>query len=169
MVVGTNAGASGSVAIVGGGLVSEERQWFLHNLRENFFLSGWHSVRLFLCQTWNQGSSVRTAIRSVSILDSLTSRDQNQHTHSLFHADIRKQKVVIGRSINMALSRRGRDALAYINCEDVIVQNGIPMHARMLHDTDCHTHPVPYGTAPEHVRQPEASLAKDLHWFDDLA
>ena len=51
----------------------------------------------------------------------------------------------------MALSRRGRDALAYINCEDVIVQNGIPMRARMLHDTDCHTHPVPYGTAPEHV------------------
>ena len=63
----------------------------------------------------------------------------------------------------MALSRRGRDALAYIDCEDVIVQNGIPMRARMLHDTDCHTHPVPYGTAPEHVRQLEGSPPNDLH------
>ena len=65
--------------------------------------------------------------------------------------DIRTQKVVKGRSINMALSRRGRDALAYINCEDVIVRNGIPMHSRMLHDADCDTHAVPYGTASEHV------------------
>ncbi|CAF4251917.1 unnamed protein product, partial [Adineta steineri] len=32
-------------------------------------------------------------------------------------SDIRTQKVVKGRSINMALSRRGRDALAYVNCE----------------------------------------------------
>ena len=66
--------------------------------------------------------------------------------------DIRTQKVVKGRSINMALSRRGRDALAYIDCEDVIVRNGIPMRARMLHDLDCSTHPVPYGTRPDHVR-----------------
>lgn len=52
----------------------------------------------------------------------------------------------------MALSRRGRDALAYIDCEDVIVGNGIPMHSRMLHDTDCKTHPIPYGTDADHVR-----------------
>jgi kynurenine 3-monooxygenase len=59
--------------------------------------------------------------------------------------------VVKGRSINMALSRRGRDALAYVNCEDVIVENGIPMHSRMLHDTNCHTEAVPYGIGPDHV------------------
>jgi kynurenine 3-monooxygenase len=59
--------------------------------------------------------------------------------------------VVKGRSINMALSRRGRDALAYVNCEDVIVRNGIAMRARMLHDLNCHTQPVPYGTRPDHV------------------
>jgi kynurenine 3-monooxygenase len=51
----------------------------------------------------------------------------------------------------MALSRRGRDALAYVNCEDVILRNGIPMRARMLHDLNCHTHPVPYGISPDHV------------------
>ncbi|UJR38358.1 hypothetical protein I4U23_031028 [Adineta vaga] len=65
-------------------------------------------------------------------------------------SDIRKQKIVKGRSINMALSRRGRDALAYVNCEDVIVQNGIPMHSRMLHDLNCHTTSVRYGTHPDH-------------------
>ncbi|CAF1315106.1 unnamed protein product [Adineta ricciae] len=64
--------------------------------------------------------------------------------------DIRTQKVVKGRSINMALSRRGRDALAYVNCEDTVVSNGIPMHSRMLHDLNCHTTPVRYGTHPDH-------------------
>ena len=52
----------------------------------------------------------------------------------------------------MALSRRGRDALAYIDCEDVVVRNGIPMRARMLHDVDCTTHAVPYSPRTEHVR-----------------
>lgn len=68
-----------------------------------------------------------------------------------FIIDIRTQKVVKGRSINMALSRRGRDALAYIDSEDVVVNNGIPMHSRMLHDVDCYTHAVPYGTQVDHV------------------
>ncbi len=59
--------------------------------------------------------------------------------------------MVKGRSINMALSRRGRDALAYVNCEDLVVRNGISMRARMLHDSNCHTQAVPYGTRPDHV------------------
>lgn len=56
-----------------------------------------------------------------------------------------------GRSINMALSRRGRDALAYINFEKTIVRNGVPMRARMLHNLKGRTKVVPYGTKPEHV------------------
>jgi hypothetical protein len=51
----------------------------------------------------------------------------------------------------MALSVRGRTALAYIDCEDIIVQNGISMRARMLHDLNCNKQAVPYGTRPEHV------------------
>ena len=58
----------------------------------------------------------------------------------------------------MALSRRGRDALAYINCEDLIVRNGIPMGARMLHDPNCHKHAVPYGVGPDHVIELERFL-----------
>ena len=67
------------------------------------------------------------------------------------HLDIRTQTMVKGRSINMALSRRGRDALGYVNCEDVVVRNGIPMGARMLHDLNGNTKAVPYGIRPEHV------------------
>jgi kynurenine 3-monooxygenase len=59
--------------------------------------------------------------------------------------------VVKGRSINMALSVRGRNALAYVNCEDIVVRNGISMHSRMLHDLSCHKQAVPYGTNPDHV------------------
>jgi hypothetical protein len=51
----------------------------------------------------------------------------------------------------MALSVRGRTALAYIDCEDVIVRNGISMGARMLHDLSCHKKAVPYGINPDHV------------------
>ena len=51
----------------------------------------------------------------------------------------------------MALSVRGRAALAYINCEDLVVRNGIAMRARMLHDLDCKKQAVPYGTRPDHV------------------
>ena len=73
---------------------------------------------------------------------------QVNYFHNL---DIRTQKVVKGRSINMALSRRGRDALAYVNCEDTVVRNGIPMRARMLHDLNCHKTAVPYGMSPDDV------------------
>lgn len=68
------------------------------------------------------------------------------------HLDIRTQKVVRGRSINMALSCRGRAALAYVDCEDLVVGNGISMRARMLHDLQCHKQAVPYGTRPDHVK-----------------
>ncbi|CAF3958436.1 unnamed protein product, partial [Rotaria sp. Silwood1] len=64
--------------------------------------------------------------------------------------DIRTQKVVKGRSINLALSRRGRDALAYIDCEDAIVRKGISMRGRMLHDLNCQTQAVPYSIDPKH-------------------
>ncbi|CAF5032038.1 unnamed protein product, partial [Rotaria sp. Silwood1] len=68
-----------------------------------------------------------------------------------YNPDIRTQKVVKGRSINLALSRRGRDALAYIDCEDAIVRKGISMRGRMLHDLNCQTQAVPYSIDPKHV------------------
>ncbi|CAF3682060.1 unnamed protein product [Rotaria sp. Silwood1] len=57
----------------------------------------------------------------------------------------------------MALSRRGRDALAYINCEKMIVRTGVPLYARMMHDENGRTCVLPYGPYgmdSNHVRCP---------------
>uniref|UniRef100_A0A3B4V8D7 Kynurenine 3-monooxygenase n=1 Tax=Seriola dumerili TaxID=41447 RepID=A0A3B4V8D7_SERDU len=59
--------------------------------------------------------------------------------------DIRKAKIVKGRSINLALSHRGRQALKHVGMEDKIVSQGIPMHARMIHSPSGKQSPIPYG------------------------
>jgi len=60
--------------------------------------------------------------------------------------DIRQQKVVHGRSINLALSCRGRDALRYVGLEKQVIDNGIAMYARMIHDVSGRRRQIPYGT-----------------------
>lgn len=62
-----------------------------------------------------------------------------------FLADIRKAEHVKGRSINLALSTRGRTALRLVGLEDTVLENGIPMHARMIHDPDGSRRPILYG------------------------
>uniref|UniRef100_A0A3Q3J3B9 FAD-binding domain-containing protein n=1 Tax=Monopterus albus TaxID=43700 RepID=A0A3Q3J3B9_MONAL len=59
--------------------------------------------------------------------------------------DIRKAKIVKGRSINLALSHRGRQALKHVGIEEKIVSKGIPMHARMIHSLLGKQSPIPYG------------------------
>jgi kynurenine 3-monooxygenase len=55
-------------------------------------------------------------------------------------------KAVVGRSINMAISVRGREGLNRIGCEDLITSKGIEMHSRMLHDTKGQMSAVPYDS-----------------------
>lgn len=62
-----------------------------------------------------------------------------------FLADIRKAEHVKGRSINLALSTRGRTALRMVGLEDTVLENGIPMHARMIHNPDGSRRPILYG------------------------
>ncbi|XP_015185734.1 PREDICTED: kynurenine 3-monooxygenase isoform X2 [Polistes dominula] len=51
-----------------------------------------------------------------------------------YRSDIRKEKLV-GQSIDLALSIRGREALRAVGLEDALVnRHGIPMKGRMLHD-----------------------------------
>lgn len=50
--------------------------------------------------------------------------------------DIRKMEVVKGRSINLALSIRGRAALRHVGLEEEITSKGIPMRARRIHGRD---------------------------------
>uniref|UniRef100_A0A673XDZ9 Kynurenine 3-monooxygenase n=1 Tax=Salmo trutta TaxID=8032 RepID=A0A673XDZ9_SALTR len=59
--------------------------------------------------------------------------------------DIRQAKIVKGRSINLALSHRGRQALKQVGMEDTIVSKGIPMHSRMIHSLNGTQSPIPYG------------------------
>lgn len=68
------------------------------------------------------------------------------HTVDLYEyrEDIRTAELVIGRSINLALSARGRKALAEVGLEDALLQHGIPMRGRMLHDLRGNRRIVPY-------------------------
>lgn len=47
--------------------------------------------------------------------------------------DIRKMDHVDGRSINLALSARGREALKAVGLEEVVMEKALPMYARMIH------------------------------------
>uniref|UniRef100_A0A8C7WGT6 Kynurenine 3-monooxygenase n=1 Tax=Oncorhynchus mykiss TaxID=8022 RepID=A0A8C7WGT6_ONCMY len=65
--------------------------------------------------------------------------------------DIRQAKIVKGRSINLALSHRGRQALKQVGMEDTIVSKGIPMHSRMIHSLNGTQSPIPYGKKGQSV------------------
>ncbi|XP_060560337.1 kynurenine 3-monooxygenase-like [Ruditapes philippinarum] len=66
-------------------------------------------------------------------------------------SDIRTMEVVRGRSINLALSVRGREALRRAGVEDTIVKYGIPMYSRMIHDRDGKRRPIPYGKKDQYI------------------
>ncbi|XP_052006467.1 kynurenine 3-monooxygenase-like [Xyrauchen texanus] len=77
--------------------------------------------------------------------------------------DIRTAKVVKGRSINLALSHRGRQALKHVGMEDKIVSKGIPMHARMIHNVNGKRSPIPYGRKGQYILSVDrANLNKEL-------
>ncbi|XP_060526420.1 kynurenine 3-monooxygenase [Cylas formicarius] len=58
--------------------------------------------------------------------------------------DMRKIIVERGRSINLALSHRGRRALRHVGLEDEILSNAVPMLGRYLHKLNCRNDYVPY-------------------------
>lgn len=60
-------------------------------------------------------------------------------------ADMRKEMLSAGRSINLALSDRGLLALEKIGLADEIKKIAIPMHCRFIHHIDGTTVTQPYG------------------------
>ena len=60
-------------------------------------------------------------------------------------ADMRKENISAGRSINLALSDRGIKALEAIGIMDAIREISIPMHGRFIHQQDGSTAYQPYG------------------------
>lgn len=67
--------------------------------------------------------------------------------------DIRTADLVQGRSINLALSVRGRKALAQVGLEEKLLEHGIPMRGRMLHDLNGERRAVPYDPNTNQVRK----------------
>uniref|UniRef100_T1HCF0 Kynurenine 3-monooxygenase n=2 Tax=Rhodnius TaxID=13248 RepID=T1HCF0_RHOPR len=61
-----------------------------------------------------------------------------------YREDIRECELVHGRSINLALSIRGQEALKGVNLEKTMVEYGIPMYGRMVHDIHGRTRSIPY-------------------------
>jgi kynurenine 3-monooxygenase len=59
--------------------------------------------------------------------------------------DMRKEQIVAGRSINLALSDRGWKGLAGAGLVEEIRKIAIPMHGRMIHGIDGSLSLLPYG------------------------
>ncbi|XP_077470301.1 kynurenine 3-monooxygenase [Stigmatopora argus] len=77
--------------------------------------------------------------------------------------DIRKAKIVKGRSINLALSHRGRQSLKHVGMEEKVVSQGIPMHARMIHSLNGAQSAIPYGKKGQYILSVDrANLNKEL-------
>ncbi len=66
-------------------------------------------------------------------------------------ADLRRLDLDGGRSINLALSERGFDALDRIGIADDIRAAAVPMRGRMMHSVGGELTFQPYGTDPSHV------------------
>ncbi len=65
--------------------------------------------------------------------------------------DMRKEDMVAGRSINLALSDRGIKALEEVGLMDEIRKICIPMHGRFLHNADGTTAYQPYGNEGQFI------------------
>uniref|UniRef100_A0A8C8TGI4 Kynurenine 3-monooxygenase n=1 Tax=Peromyscus maniculatus bairdii TaxID=230844 RepID=A0A8C8TGI4_PERMB len=77
--------------------------------------------------------------------------------------DIRVAEFTRGRSINLALSYRGRQALKAIGLEDQVVSKGVPMRARMIHSLSGKKSAIPYGNKSQYILSiSREKLNKDL-------
>ncbi|MBX2964218.1 MAG: FAD-dependent monooxygenase [Cyclobacteriaceae bacterium] len=65
--------------------------------------------------------------------------------------DMRKHLIEGGRSINLALSNRGIRALEDVGMAEVLKQNAIPMHGRMIHDESGRLNFQPYGKTGQFI------------------
>ncbi len=66
-------------------------------------------------------------------------------------SDMRKQNMIAGRSINLALSDRGIKALEEVGLMDEIRKICIPMHGRFMHNTDGSTAYQAYGKEDQYI------------------
>ena len=65
--------------------------------------------------------------------------------------DMRKANISAGRSINLALSKRGITALEDIGVFDQLSPNLISMFGRKIHDVNGDTRFLPYGRSDQYI------------------
>jgi kynurenine 3-monooxygenase len=65
--------------------------------------------------------------------------------------DVRLDTKYEGRSINLALSRRGIASLERVGWRQKAIDNGIPMYARLVHSMNGDITPIPYGLHGEAI------------------
>jgi kynurenine 3-monooxygenase len=66
-------------------------------------------------------------------------------------ADMRREEVEAGRSINLALSDRGIKALKEVGIADDVLRIAIPMHGRHIHNIDGSHAFQPYGKQGQYI------------------
>jgi kynurenine 3-monooxygenase len=66
-------------------------------------------------------------------------------------ADMRREEVEVGRSINLALSDRGIKALKEVGIADDVLKIAIPMHGRYIHNLDGSHAFQPYGKEGQYI------------------
>lgn len=79
-----------------------------------------------------------------------------------YRKDWREAGFVGGRSINLALSTRGLNALAGVGLEDEIRKTCIPMHGRMMHDRGGELTFQPYGTEDQYINSVSRQLLNEV-------
>ncbi|HEY1114167.1 MAG TPA: NAD(P)/FAD-dependent oxidoreductase [Chitinophagaceae bacterium] len=65
--------------------------------------------------------------------------------------DMRREEVVAGRSINLALSDRGIKALTEVGIAEEVLRIAIPMHGRYIHNLDGSHAFQPYGKQGQYI------------------
>jgi len=72
--------------------------------------------------------------------------------------DIRKGQADAGRSINLALSTRGIEALKRVGLAEQVLNDAIPMNGRMMHSVDCQLTYQAYGKEDQYINSVSRSL-----------
>ena len=65
--------------------------------------------------------------------------------------DMRKNWISAGKSINLALSTRGLNALEKVGLKDAMLTHAIPMNGRMMHDVQGNQKYQPYGKEGQYI------------------
>ena len=76
--------------------------------------------------------------------------------------DMRTSQVEGGRSINLALSERGLNALRAVGLEERIRELCIPMHGRMIHPVEGARSLQPYGDTGQYINSVSRAMLNEI-------